>query len=388
MSSANPPSYNDLDEYQEQYQEQYRQQPIPDQLRQQQLPPLPAYDHQQPHLPLVYPVPVPICSYYPPPVASYTQPKPKRKRKPSKPKVPQSLPPSARPKPRQSAYALWVGNIPSNSPIDSLRTLFATKDIESIFMIPRSRCAFVNYKSEEGVVAGIEAFNQRGGQIRSNKLVVKRRSKDPDTDSPEPLTDSERSQTSSPPPTDRYFVCKSLTVRDLLVSRENSMWSTQSHNEAMLNKAFRDGSNVYLIFSANRTGEFFGCAKMIEPIPPKEKTVSNVHNTAASTQHVYSPVITMTPSSGDIPAGRIVHDVERASLFWEVLDSVSEPLEEESNWTSPFRIQWLGDQNQRVHFSETRHLRNSLNSGREVKVARDGTEIEPRVGRTIVDMFN
>lgn len=382
MSSPDPHPYNDFDEYRDQYQ----QQGLPPQLQQpQQLPPLAAYDHPQPHLPLVYPVPVPICSYYPP-VASYTQPKPKRNRKPTKPKAPQSQPPSARPKPRQSAFALWVGNIPSNSPIDSLRTLFATKDIESIFMIPRSRCAFVNYKSEEGVVAGIEAFNQRGGQIRSNKLVVKRRSKDPDTDSPEPLTDSERSQTSSPPPTDRYFVCKSLTVRDLQVSRQNSLWSTQSHNEAMLNKAFRDGSNVYLIFSANRTGEFFGCAKMVEPIPPKEKTITSMLATTAST-HVYSPVITMTPSSGEIPAGRIVHDVERASLFWEVLDSVSEPVEEESNWTSPFRIQWLGDQTRRVHFSETRHLRNAMNSGREVKVARDGTEIEPQVGRTIVEMF-
>lgn len=380
----NPQAYPDFDEFR-------GQQAIPSQLQPQQpLPPLQVapFDHPQTHLPLVYPVPVPISSYYPPVVGPYTQPKPKRNRKPSKkPNVPQSLPPSARPKPRQSAYALWVGNIPSNSPIDSLRTLFATKDIESIFMIPRSRCAFINYKSEEGVVAGIEAFNQRGGQIRTNKLVVKRRSKDQETSSPEQLTDSERSsQTSSPPLTDRYFVCKSLTVRDLQVSRENSLWSTQSHNEAMLNKAFREGSNVYLIFSANRTGEFFGCAKMTEPIPPKEKTVPDIAATSAA--NAYSPVITVTPSSGDIPAGRIVHDVERASLFWEVLDSVSQPVEEESNWTSPFRIQWLGDQNRRVHFSETRHLRNSLNSGREVKVARDGTEIEPSVGRTIVDMFN
>lgn len=39
------------------------------------------------------------------------------------------------------------------------------------------------------------------------------------------------------------------------------MWATQLHNEASLDQAYRSNEAVYLIFGANKSGEFFGYAK-------------------------------------------------------------------------------------------------------------------------------
>lgn len=52
----------------------------------------------------------------------------------------------------------------------------------------------------------------------------------------------------------------------------------------------------------------------------------------------------------------------------------------------PFRIQWLSTV--KVPFYRTRGLRNPWNANRGVKIARDGTEIEPRVGAQLVELFH
>jgi YT521-B-like domain len=43
---------------------------------------------------------------------------------------------------------------------------------------------------------------------------------------------------------------------------------------------------------------------------------------------------------------------------------------------------------QRLPFSQTRHLRNSWNNNREVKVSRDGTELETTVGEMLMQGFH
>ncbi|TKA47350.1 hypothetical protein B0A55_11996 [Friedmanniomyces simplex] len=48
------------------------------------------------------------------------------------------------------------------------------------------------------------------------------------------------------------LVVKSLTVQDLEASVRNDTWATQSHNEQVLNSAFQEAENVYLIFSPNK----------------------------------------------------------------------------------------------------------------------------------------
>lgn len=60
------------------------------------------------------------------------------------------------------------------------------------------------------------------------------------------------------------------------------------------------------------------------------------------------------------------------------------PTEKEGpSWGEPFKVQWI--RTDRLPFYRTRHLRNPWNHDREVKVSRDGTELEPSVGQALLD---
>jgi hypothetical protein len=107
--------------------------------------------------------------------------------------------------------------------------------------------------------------------------------------------------------------------------------------------------------------------------------------------------VTTTAATSTAPKGRIIDDSVRGTIFWEVESSeddevrseksAEEEVEEEAqSFGKPFRIQWLSTE--RVPFHRTRGLRNPWNANREVKIARDGTEIEPTVGRKLVQLFH
>ena len=113
------------------------------------------------------------------------------------------------------------------------------------------------------------------------------------------------------------------------------------------------------------------------------------------------------------PKGRIIDDSARGTIFWEadpedddiapIIDhEVDDPEEnmhgekaedpEDNSLSSdaqafgkPFKIEWLATS--RLPFYRTRGLRNPWNANREVKIARDGTELETNVGRRLVQMF-
>jgi hypothetical protein len=51
---------------------------------------------------------------------------------------------------------------------------------------------------------------------------------------------------------------------DLDLSVETGLWATQRHNEEILDQAFRTSRDVYLIFGANKSGEFYGYARQVE----------------------------------------------------------------------------------------------------------------------------
>jgi YT521-B-like domain len=57
--------------------------------------------------------------------------------------------------------------------------------------------------------------------------------------------------------------------------------------------------------------------------------------------------------------------------------------EQEEVWGESFKIEWLSTE--KLPFHRTRHLRNPWNHDREVKVSRDGTELEPVVGRRLLE---
>lgn len=150
-----------------------------------------------------------------------------------------------------------------------------------------------------------------------------------------------------------------------------------------------------------------------------------------------NPYVYPTPADPTIPIpeGRIIDDSARGTLFWEVVESKhrkskrpsapssmlqgsssregsstsskskshtdtqlkpdtrdnSSSSEDESvsnNWTVPFQIEWLSAPGKTVPFFMVKHLNNPYNNNQPVKIARDGTEIEPSVGRQIIELFN
>lgn len=445
----------------------------------------------------------------------------------------------------------------------------------SIFLISRSSCAFVNFSSQADLDRAVPYFNGlslRPWDARCPRMVCRVRHKDDDLRagvgaqrgvgmhrswveqhnqaerkdsaiSPRqsllelPEDHSNSNGSSSQPKSSgslastnssflahhfpkRYFILKSLSISDLEDSVKNGTWKTQRHNQPILDQAFRTSQEVILIFGANRSGEFFGVAKMVSPSvrarPPPERQMTtarqasmnanrqgslltsprshadaaravsrrnhtgstpapapireeDVDETIATTPatergeqprsatdpyrltpwHPWHPSPVRGASSpgelhkgmghlqiGDEPEDAVdlfrsespellddlmrrastntldpnllrgdrresrpmlMHHPEQSSSLQipmvggtrkdtiearrpsEVLASVPD---DSSSMAPAFRLQWI--KTQPLTFSRTRHLRNPWNGDREVKVSRDGTEVEPGVGAMLL----
>lgn len=350
-------------------------------------------------------------------------------------------------KPKQSGNALWVGNLPPATDVASLKDYFSTgarDEIESVFLISKSNCAFVNYRTETACEEAMARFHN--SKFRGTRLVCRPRPRKGSTttvpeaadsatsaDSATPADASEQAsgdedtnadtqepghaEANKAPPTGpagakaprgnarfRYFILKSLTREDLEMSVKNGTWATQSHNEQVLNQAFDAAESVFLVFSANKSGEYYGYARMASRIPsdsPDAITWAPAAGQADAVIAAELPKTIYTPATATAPKGRIIDDSARGTIFWEALsdDEVEKDVDvgrddEDSGdlkavakaWGKPFKVEWLSTS--KVPFYRTRGLRNSLNSGREVKVARDGTELEESAGRRLVQLFH
>lgn len=344
-------------------------------------------------------------------------------------------------KPKQSGHALWVGNLPPAATVTDLKDHFArdaTADIQSLFLISKSNCAFVNYRSEAACVAAMNRFHdsrfngvrlvcrlRRGSTTSANASpsseggpktpqdsdsAAKSMVNDPKVDEPsDPIIvgsspaatsgetsaqNASQSATSTRVP-EKFFVVKSLTLQDLEASVRNGIWATQSHNESTLNEAFYSADNVYLVFSANKSGEYFGYARMTSPITGEAVPVGSTQSPQTASPSD-GPQSIPTPATETAPRGHIIDDSARGTIFWEAElsdeEEASSPTKEsDENGTGqdlgvPFKIEWISTA--RLPFYRTRGLRNPWNANREVKIARDGTELEPSIGKRLVQMFH
>ena len=337
-------------------------------------------------------------------------------------------------KPRRSGFALWVGNLPPSAQLTELKDFFsvgATQEIWSVFLMAKSNCAFVNYATELACIAAMNRFHNArfagrnlvcrlrrspaGGSPSSDALSPSS-SNSTENSSPGPRSDGDADPTSptivhspttgplqdslslvgeSPASASqsrvpaRFFILKSLTVADLEASQRSCTWSTQEQNESVLGEAFENADDVYLFFSANKSGEYYGIARMNSNFRRKGKDETASTELAESPpQTAGLPRITLTSATATGPAGRIVDDSARGSLFWEA--DVSEVATDGGNSKQDgsrreFSLEWLSTR--RIPFYQTRGLRNVFNMNREVKIARDGTELDPRVGRRLMEMF-
>ncbi len=184
--------------------------------------------------------------------------------------------------------------------------------------------------------------------------------------------------------------------------------STSSSDDILTNKN-KTAENVYLIFSANKSGEYFGYARMASAID--DEAAANIEPPARAGPAAGPtdlPATIPTPATEYAPRGRIIDDSARGTIFWEAdADPEDEELKTEESraeraadsddpeahspanpqsFGKPFKIVWVSTD--RLPFYRTRGLRNPWNANREVKIARDGTELEPSVGRRLVTMFH
>lgn len=192
---------------------------------------------------------------------------------------------------------------------------------------------------------------------------------------------------------EKFFVIKSLTLQDLEASVRNGLWVTQSHNETKLNSAFEEAENVYLIFSANKSGEYFGYARMASLIQPEPASESDPTTNGAAAAH--TPRSIPTVATATARKGRIIDDTARGTIFWEVDSSDDEGedgmhLRRTSSASTArggqFSVEWRSWN--RIPFYMTQGLRNPWNANREVKIARDGTEMDPRIGKRLLQLFH
>ncbi|KAJ7256853.1 YT521-B-like domain-containing protein [Mycena haematopus] len=310
----------------------------------------------------------------------------------------------------------------------------------------------------------------------------------------------------------RYFILKSLTQDDLDKSVHTGVWATQKHNEGILDRAFRTSKDVFLIFSVNKSGEFYGYAQMAGSIGEvdggrvtwarRDSTSSNAsgrnaasksvplfiaanntgdplqlqdHHILSGDRHVEnSPQPFGTPSGTPLrsspkevqtaPAelgrphrnisissaypgpsasydqgvgisqGRDLRLDERApframrsptaaetsagpaadghsqqrrresigsgahmselgavaeepgnadGVIAEGAGNVDGEQPRDETWGENFKLRWLCTE--RLPFQRTRQLRNPWNHDREIKVSRDGTELEPSVGQALLE---
>jgi hypothetical protein len=155
-----------------------------------------------------------------------------------------------------------------------------SRDIESLFLISKSNCAFVNYRSEEACTKAMQQFHdsrfegvrlvcrlRKGSGAASGaptgpaamagshpSLGSSSRSKSPVVDNPEDqselangytqATDEEYDSPTSKS-SDHYFILKSLTLQDLEQSVRTQVWATQTHNEEAMNRAYKVSENNF-----------------------------------------------------------------------------------------------------------------------------------------------
>lgn len=246
----------------------------------------------------------------------------------------------------------------------------------------------------------------------------------------------------------RFFILKSSTRDALEAALKNDIWSTQPHNEGVLNQAFRNSQHVYLLFSENLSGQLFGCAIMSSQIsrPTSSGNAQQGESHAVLDDKLVAEPIAMTSSRDGTPetrraseaheedtapddstsrsppsvasvsasiAAEIQNNVQLASnamMHNFLLDlrandggdkeqdgsksargstdadtTVSPTPQQTSAYGRTFSLRWIITRP--LPFSKIQHLRNPWRDNRLVKVSRDGTELEPHVGEELLKVW-
>ncbi|KAJ6453888.1 YT521-B-like domain-containing protein [Mycena vitilis] len=258
---------------------------------------------------------------------------------------------------------MWVDHVPHDASHTELWRFFAHRPdagVCAISLAPQSGYAFVSYASAPHLHEAVALFNGRPLRGADAPLACRARREEGDPrvgvglgirprslsapvlshiDAPARPGSAESSSSQSSSNSNllrrhfpqRFFILKSLTPEDLDRSVQTRLWAPQIHNAAILDRAFRTSQDVFLMFSVNKSGQFYGYARMAGHTSPDP---------------AHSP------------------DEGRGANI---------------------KLQWLCTT--RLPFQRARHIHNPWNHDREIKVSRDGTELEPGVGRALLAVW-
>ncbi|XP_028403643.1 YTH domain-containing protein 1-like isoform X2 [Dendronephthya gigantea] len=137
----------------------------------------------------------------------------------------------------------------------------------------------------------------------------------------------------------RFFIMKSSNHENVSLSKAKGVWSTPYANEKRINISLKKYQNVILIFSIKESGKFQGFARVLD-------------------EAEYG--------------GRPVPWVLPPGLSAKALGGV-------------FKVEWLNRKD--LPFAKCSHLRNPYNDNKDVKICRDGQEVEPNIGRLLCKLF-
>ncbi|XP_014474127.1 PREDICTED: YTH domain-containing protein 1 isoform X1 [Dinoponera quadriceps] len=209
-----------------------------------------------------------------------------------------------------------------------------------------------NSDSSHPTISTVSSTSSRGDNKRSRRNRCKRaRSRDTKSSSPELKRARSKESKGTAKSYDyttklnylfrdaRFFIIKSNNAENVTLSKAKGVWSTLPQNEANLNQAYKESRNVLLIFSVKESGKFAGFARL--------STESRRDG---------------APISWVLPPG----------LSARALGGV-------------FKVDWIC--RKELPFTATLHLYNPWNDGKQVKIGRDGQEIEPRVAEELCRLF-
>ncbi|KAJ3123349.1 hypothetical protein HK098_001990 [Nowakowskiella sp. JEL0407] len=245
---------------------------------------------------------------------------------------------------RGNSHALWVGNLPVGVTETMMKEYFVgCGEIESIALLPDSRCCFLNFPTKESVELAIKLYHNK---VFHGCLIVCRVKKNKNEEVAKSNSTSESLVKASYE--ERYFILKSMTVDDLNLAKTRCIWSTQPKNEPILDRAFYNTKNVNIsLYTPNRSGEFYGVARMESPCKNHESSEALWNST--NDYQINSEV-------ANVPA-----------------------------WGNTFKIKWI--HTNPVSFEKCKHLFNSWNGLKPVKISRDGTEVEPAIAKRLIQEF-
>ena len=108
---------------------------------------------------------------------------------------------------------------------------------------------------------------------------------------------------------------------------------------------------MYLIFSVNKSGEFFGYARMTSAIPilsdagiSDKVSSETIEQRKPACPRLIGPNITVTAQTDTAPAGKIFEDPVRGTIFWEALnlaDDAKENDRDQLTWGNIFQVEWI-----------------------------------------------